>query len=101
MPAFLRGDHGAARLGARDLFSAAAGGLLRGHWERARDRVAGWRFAVYPGVRGDSAGRGCAGSYDRLADAATDRFGDTSASLRLGPWIVSRWRFGEGQANRD
>ena len=55
-------------------------------------------LAVHSGFRRDSAERGSAGPYDDLADAATDRRRDSSASVWLGIGIAGQRRIGEGKA---
>ena len=73
VPRVLRAGHGPTELGAWPVFSAATGGLLRGHRFGTRDRVARDRLVGGAQLSAARPGGRPARSFDDRADAAPDR----------------------------
>ena len=86
---------------ARDLLSGAADRVFRGHRGGARDCLAAGGFAGAAAFCGHCAGRVHAGPLDDFADAAADRSGHASRSVRLGVGRAGGSGAAERPADRD
>src|SRR5438876_9879240 len=85
MRALLRGDDGEAESGAGAVLPLAADRVFRRHRPRARDCVAGSRFAGAAEFSGCRVEGDAARSLDPVAHAATDRCQTRQAVLR---WVL-------------
>src|SRR5260370_42390401 len=92
MCALLRGQDGAAQSGARTVFPLAADRIFRGHRQRTGDSVAGSGFTGAAEFSGSRTEPDATRSLDDFADAAGDRCGNASSSIRLGTGVAG----GEG-----
>jgi hypothetical protein len=79
--ALLSSGDGPTGTGARELLSIAVGGLLRGHRQRTRNRVAAGGLAESPRLSRAANGDGTTGSLDDLADASCRTCGSTTRSV--------------------
>src|SRR6266849_1961800 len=90
MRALLCGEDGSAESGPGAVFPLAADWVFRRHRQRARDCVAGGRFAGAAEFSGCRTERDGARSLDDLGHPAADRRGNASSSVPLGAGIAGR-----------
>src|SRR5437667_12676992 len=83
MRALLRGDDGEAESGAGAVLPLAADRVFRRHRQRARDCVAGSRFAGAAEFSGCGTEGDAARSLDPVAHPAADRCGNASSGIPL------------------
>ena len=101
VPRVLRAGHGPTELGAWPVFSAATGGLLRGHRFGTRDRVARDRLVGGAQLSAARPGGRPARSFDDRADAAPDRCRDAPRHLHVGATTTRRGGIAQGEDRGD
>ena len=92
---------GSPKPSAGSLFPVVADRVFRRHRFGTRHRVARGGFAGGPALSAPRPGRARAGSLDDVAHAPTDRCGDASRGVHVGPAAPRGRRSLEGSDGRD